>query len=142
MYYCIIIYEKHLTALSEHRSYQKCAKDENNAKETMRVFYTTNRVDLRVLIVHSGHFVTQRFRPHFCPYDEMLGNVVPIQKYKTRVVYKGITRDGEKCNEAKWNLIGGIQFKQENTNRLLKFILKLFHLLGKTLKEIYHSLVF
>ena len=72
----------------------------------------------------------------------LLGNVVPIQKYKTRVVYKGITRDGEKCNEAKWNLIGGIQFKQENTNRLLKFILNLFHLLGKTQKEIYHSLVF
>ena len=63
MYYCIIIsftsiFNKHLTALSEHRSYQKCAKDENNAKETMRVFYTTNRVDLRVLIVNSGHFVT------------------------------------------------------------------------------------
>ena len=71
----------------------------------------------------------------------MLGNVVPIRD-KTRVVYKGITRDGEKCNEAKWNLIGRIQFKQENTNRLLKFILKLFHLLGKNLKEIYHSLVF
>ena len=113
-----------------------------NAKETMRVFYTTNRVDLRVLIVHSGHFVTQRYRPHFCPHNEMLGNVVPKQKYKTRVVYKGITRDGEKCIETKWNLIGGIQFKQENTNRLLKFILKLFHLLGKTQKEIYHSLVF
>ena len=63
MYYCIIIsftsiFEKHLTALSEHRSYHKCAKDENNAKEIMRVFYITNRVDLRVLIVHSGHFVT------------------------------------------------------------------------------------
>ena len=71
----------------------------------------------------------------------MLGNVVPIRD-KTRVVYKGITRDGEKCNEGKWNSIGGIEFKKENTNRLLKFILELFHLLGKTLKEIYHSLVF
>ena len=71
----------------------------------------------------------------------MLGNVVPIRD-KTRVVYKGITRDGEKCNEGKWNSICGIEFKQENTNRLLKFILELFHLLGKTLKEIYHSLVF
>ena len=71
----------------------------------------------------------------------MLGNVVPIRD-KTRVVYMGITRDGEKCNEGKWNSIGGIEFKQENTNRLLKFILELFHLLGKTLKEIYHSLVF
>ena len=68
----------------------------------------------------------------------MLGNVVQIRD-KTRVVYKGITRDGEKCNEAKWNLIGGIH---GTWNRLLKFILKLFHLLGKTLKEIYHSLVF
>ena len=64
----------------------------------------------------------------------MLGNVVPIRD-KTRVVYKGITRDGEKCNEAKWNSIGGIEFKQENTNRLLKFILKLFHLLGRTLRK-------
>ena len=63
MCYCIItlftsIFEKHLTSLSEHRSYQTCAKDEYNAKETMRELCITNRVDLRVLISHSGHFVT------------------------------------------------------------------------------------
>ena len=43
MYYCIIIsfisiFEKHLTSLSEHRSFRTGAKDEYNEKETMRVF--------------------------------------------------------------------------------------------------------
>ena len=54
MYYCITtsftsIFEKHLTSLS---------LNEYNAKETMRVLCITNRVDLKVSIVHSGHFVT------------------------------------------------------------------------------------
>ena len=47
MYYCIIIlftsiFEKHAIALSEHRSYKTCAKDEFNAKETLRVLCITN----------------------------------------------------------------------------------------------------
>ena len=48
MYYCIIIlftsiFEKHATALSEHRSYKTCAKDEINANETLRVLCITNK---------------------------------------------------------------------------------------------------
>ena len=63
MCYCIVIsftsiFEKHLTSLSEHRSFRTRAKDEYNEKKTMRVFCITNRVDLRVLIVNSGHFVS------------------------------------------------------------------------------------
>ena len=65
MYYCTIIlftsiFEKHATALSEHRSYKTCAKDGINANETLRVLCITNkkRVDLRVLIVNNSHFVT------------------------------------------------------------------------------------
>ena len=48
MYYCIIflftsIFEKHATALSEHRSYKTCGKDEINAKETLRVLCITDK---------------------------------------------------------------------------------------------------
>ena len=38
-------------------------------------------------------------------------NAVTIQD-KMQVVYKEITHDRAKSNVAKWNLIGGVQFKQ------------------------------
>ena len=75
LYYCIIIsftsiFEKHLSALSEHRSYQTCAKDENNAKETMRLFYTT--VFYKSSDRSERPFFYSAFRPHFCPQSVML----------------------------------------------------------------------
>ena len=39
-----------------------------------------------------------------------LDNAVRIRD-KMQVVYKEMTLDGVKSNKAKWNLIGGIQFK-------------------------------
>ena len=39
-----------------------------------------------------------------------LDNAVRIRN-KMQVVYKNMTRDRAKCNVAKWNLIGEIQFK-------------------------------
>ena len=40
-----------------------------------------------------------------------LDNTVRM-RYKMQVVYKKMTRDRAKSNVSKWNLIGGIRFKQ------------------------------
>ena len=39
-----------------------------------------------------------------------------------QVVYKEITRAGEKSNAAKWILIGEIQFKQENKEQVIEIL--------------------
>ena len=39
-----------------------------------------------------------------------------------QIVYKVITRDGEKSNTAKWNLIGEIQFKQGNKEQVIEIL--------------------